>query len=472
MASVESENTDATEVLDFPEHLRKLFQRMRNDESLHDVVFVVQNQQFSANRCVLAAASPVFRRMFRNGMKETEQCQISLPEVKIDAWKMVLDYLYTAQVRIEDIDSALECLVCANRFLVEDLELIVSNYIGDKLDNSNCCRILAVVDRINLPSLRQKTMKYVCDNFYSHCFSTGIELLPFEVILEILKNADLVVRSELDVLKAVLRWCPCLGVEDVQPEINVQIVARASELLVKFKALPDDYTTSDPELCNTGNYPALFDCVNINNMNKNDLLVVVRFCRQFCAETQENHKFDLIHLRKFGDKSLDKLLEMSNSIPNLSTLPYDRVPHGRDNEIFTFSYTFYDVQSLLGQSSGTYGRKSLEFIDGTGVVKWHLLVYFRGQTREVRDEYVSVYLYRNSEDVYEEDMEFGSELFAEIEKHNSPSDSNLISAYDMNDRTQKYGKGAGYGYAKFLPISSLQGNRTITFGANIYTKPK
>ena len=92
-SSTDSQSEVEYEVLDFPEHLRTLLQRMRGDESLHGVEFVLQNERFSANRCVVAAASPVLRKMLTNGMKETKEREIQLEEVNVDGWRMVLDYM-------------------------------------------------------------------------------------------------------------------------------------------------------------------------------------------------------------------------------------------------------------------------------------------------------------------------------------------------------------------------------------------
>ena len=128
-SSVVNQKKLISEVLQSPEHLRNLFQRLRTDETLHDVTFVVQNERFSVNRCVVAEASPVLRRMLTIGMKETKASEIRLEEVNLKGWIMVLDYVYTGEVKIGDIDGALACLECANRFQFEELELLVSDYI-------------------------------------------------------------------------------------------------------------------------------------------------------------------------------------------------------------------------------------------------------------------------------------------------------------------------------------------------------
>ena len=465
-SSVDRQNKAKSEVLYSPEHLATLFRHMQSDKSLHDVEFVVQNERFSANRCVVAAASPVLRKMLTNGMKETNEREIQLEEVNVDEWRMVLDYSYTARLEFDDIDSALRCLECANRFQFEDLERVISNYLEKNLNKKNYYRILTLTDRTNLVSLRKATMKFVCNNFYTLCFSAELSLMPVFVILEVLNSEKLVVRSEFDVFKAVFRWGVRLGVNDTQTELDAQIATRACELFVKFKLLPDDYTLLEPESCNTRSYSELFECVKFDNMSNNDLRLVVQLCRQLCAEVQKNHEIDLVHLRQFGEKALDKLVGMENTIPNIPTFPYERVPRKRKNEVFTFSHTFSDVQTLISSSGSECGRRSPQFLDETGQVKWQLLVYFRGYDQKTRDRYVSVSLHRDSE-CGEQYLEHGLELFAEIERGHSTSDSVVISRRNPRWLTPKIMVAQ-----KFMPISFLQRKHKIEVGVAIYRKHK
>ena len=184
-----------------------------------------------------------------------------------------------------------------------------------------------VVNRINLTSLRNLVMKMIYKNFHLLRFSYRSTYLPFCLILEILRIDNLVVRSELNVFMAVLRWCVCSGVNDIEPKVSSQIATRAYELFAEFKLLSNNFKMIEPELCKTGSYPELFDCVNINRMGKNDLRLVVRICRRLCAEAQAKCEIDLVHVRQFGEKALDRLLEMSDPRPThyFSIAPHKRI---------------------------------------------------------------------------------------------------------------------------------------------------
>jgi DNA-binding beta-propeller fold protein YncE len=66
---------------------------------LADVVLVVEGERFPAHRAVLAARSEYFRGMLLSGMQEgSGRQEIALGEVSAGAFRVVLRYLYTAEV--------------------------------------------------------------------------------------------------------------------------------------------------------------------------------------------------------------------------------------------------------------------------------------------------------------------------------------------------------------------------------------
>ena len=111
-------------------------QRMRDGTSFCDVVFVVQGERFPAHRCVVAAASPYFHALLTNGMKEKRQREITLKDVNVDAWRVILSYMYTAKIKFGYVDEVMQCLECANRFTMKELEEVIVPGIVDELDET------------------------------------------------------------------------------------------------------------------------------------------------------------------------------------------------------------------------------------------------------------------------------------------------------------------------------------------------
>ncbi|KAL3680836.1 hypothetical protein R1sor_023792 [Riccia sorocarpa] len=68
------------------------------------VTFICQGgEQVEASRMLVVAQSEFLRSLLSNGMAETEQSEVTLPEVPLDAFLLVLNYLYTAELWEQDL---------------------------------------------------------------------------------------------------------------------------------------------------------------------------------------------------------------------------------------------------------------------------------------------------------------------------------------------------------------------------------
>ncbi len=122
-------NAKKNGVLDNPKDLRAFLNDMRDNVLSHDVVFVVNGHRFPVHPYLVMTASPVLRCILTNGMKETSQRDIALKEVNVDAWKAVLDYIYTGQMTFANVEKARQYLYCADWLQMERLTCAISEFI-------------------------------------------------------------------------------------------------------------------------------------------------------------------------------------------------------------------------------------------------------------------------------------------------------------------------------------------------------
>src|SRR5215218_2073603 len=54
-------------------------------------------------RAILAARSEVFDRLFYNGMKESDEKQISFPTINSSEMEIILEYTYTGSIKEESL---------------------------------------------------------------------------------------------------------------------------------------------------------------------------------------------------------------------------------------------------------------------------------------------------------------------------------------------------------------------------------
>jgi len=112
-----------------------------NNERFHDVVFNVEDEKVFAHKMVLVTKSEYFSIMFKEnyGLKESTPGihTIELHGIAHPIFVKVLTKLYCNEVQIESLDEALELLVIADRFLLEDLKDQCYTYIISQISFEN-----------------------------------------------------------------------------------------------------------------------------------------------------------------------------------------------------------------------------------------------------------------------------------------------------------------------------------------------
>lgn len=131
---------------------------------LSDVTLIVTNRHINAHAAILAAGSRVFAAMFTNGMRETTQRNVELPDDDVDVIQALLRFLYTGEVMsdvLESDNTALALMLTAHKYEVPTLVAICSDAVSSKLDVESVADRLLVADQIGLDSLRQPCLEFI-----------------------------------------------------------------------------------------------------------------------------------------------------------------------------------------------------------------------------------------------------------------------------------------------------------------------
>ena len=78
-----------------------------------DVIFVVEGHQVPAHRCVVASQSDYFDCLLFGSMKEARSDEITLEDTPLEAFHVLLNYMYSGSVRTLDM----QVRVCHDRLL-------------------------------------------------------------------------------------------------------------------------------------------------------------------------------------------------------------------------------------------------------------------------------------------------------------------------------------------------------------------
>jgi BTB/POZ domain-containing protein 9 len=73
-----------------------------NNTDYCDIKLIVDEIEFKAHKIILAARSGYFRALLFSGMKETNCDTIKISEAKPDAFKLLLQYIYTGKISLQN----------------------------------------------------------------------------------------------------------------------------------------------------------------------------------------------------------------------------------------------------------------------------------------------------------------------------------------------------------------------------------
>ncbi|CAF5209387.1 unnamed protein product, partial [Rotaria magnacalcarata] len=73
-----------------------------NQSDYSDIELIVESERFYAHRIILAARSDYFRALLFGGLRESQNDNrtIEIKECKSAAFKILLEYIYTAQINL------------------------------------------------------------------------------------------------------------------------------------------------------------------------------------------------------------------------------------------------------------------------------------------------------------------------------------------------------------------------------------
>ena len=110
---------------------------LRLSKSLYDIILVVEDEQLSAHKCVLASLSDYFNAMFSGDLSESKQTQVKINSVDSNTMKLVVDYAYTSELNITD-HNVQAVLTAANLFNINPLKEACSRYMEWQMEEFNC----------------------------------------------------------------------------------------------------------------------------------------------------------------------------------------------------------------------------------------------------------------------------------------------------------------------------------------------
>jgi len=114
---------------------------------------------------ILASKCSIFKAMFANGLLESQKREIVINNVHHDVFMEILSYIYTDQAPDITSSTAIQLLICADMYLLEDLKQHIQFFLEDFVDLDSCCELLDVADQYSCNRLFAAAVNFIQKNF-------------------------------------------------------------------------------------------------------------------------------------------------------------------------------------------------------------------------------------------------------------------------------------------------------------------
>ena len=166
------------------------------------------NTQFAVHGPLVAAASPVLRKMLSNDLFSRKGAKYRLKEVPSNILRDLIEYIYTGEVTLED-ENVEGLFDAAFDYEVPALVMACCDWLALHLDSHNAVGILWLARKTNskyTKVLEEEAKTFIITNFPNVCEEAEFDELEYEDLKEILQHDDLRVKSEEDVFYAAAKW--------------------------------------------------------------------------------------------------------------------------------------------------------------------------------------------------------------------------------------------------------------------------
>lgn len=178
---------------------------LRKRKELCDVILCVEEQEIYAHRVVLASFSPYFYAMFTNDVIESRQDSVTLKSMDSKSVQLLIEFAYTAQIRITE-ENVQYLLPVACILQISPVKKACCDFLQSQLDPSNCIGIKDFTEIYGCVDLAKAAEKFIFRHFLEVSQSEEFENLTREQLIDFIRRDELYVKSEDEVLGAMLRW--------------------------------------------------------------------------------------------------------------------------------------------------------------------------------------------------------------------------------------------------------------------------
>ncbi|XP_070536123.1 kelch-like protein 11 [Ptychodera flava] len=178
----------------------------RDSGQFCDVHLVVDDHEYDAHRCVLAACSAYFDSMFRGGFVEVGSKYVQLQCTSANGMQCILDFMYVGTAHLT-MDNVYDVIKGADHFLMTDLKNFCGNFLEKHLTASNCFDVRELARLYDMKKMEDAANSTIEARMSVILKDPNQNLIQcsFQEILSIVSNVNLQVRED-ELLEFIINW--------------------------------------------------------------------------------------------------------------------------------------------------------------------------------------------------------------------------------------------------------------------------
>lgn len=175
-------------------------------------------------------SSPVFEAMFYGTMAEKSD-PIPIRDVQPEAFKALMEYIYTDKVDLGSFELACELCYCAKKYMLPFLVEECTKFLWSDLSLKKACRAYEFAKLFEEPVLMEKCLQIMCTKTNEILQESSWDEVEQGTVLTLLDQEELQIYSETDLFNALDRWakaeCVRKVLDPVDPKALRSVIGNA-----------------------------------------------------------------------------------------------------------------------------------------------------------------------------------------------------------------------------------------------------
>ncbi|GBP51292.1 Actin-binding protein IPP [Eumeta japonica] len=180
------------------------FEECRQNLKFCDVTLQSEEVAVKAHRIVLAAASPYFEALFKEGLQEHKEL-VNCSDIPSNVLPLLVEFIYTGHVTIQS-SMVQELMAAAHMLRLDSLVTGCARYLKTQLNISNALSMLSLAETLGCSKLSECALDYIGDYWTIIAQRKELLELSLTVFIKMLSSDRFVTDNEHEVVYAVVRW--------------------------------------------------------------------------------------------------------------------------------------------------------------------------------------------------------------------------------------------------------------------------